>query len=112
MNHETPKDKPSSDGTRERVSGPFKGYHVVALGSFVGGIGAGFRGFYKICRGHPASFWTADSVAEGRCGPQSSSGVGAMRMAEAAAASQIQAMAADRPDADKSRILPPNQGPT
>ena len=97
MNHDTPKDKPSSDGTRERVTGPFKGYHVVALGSFVGGIGAGFRGFYKICRCQPDSYWTAESIAGGRCGPQSSSGVGAMRMAERAAALQLQGMKANGP---------------
>lgn len=90
----------ASDGTRERVSGPFKGYHVAVLGCFVGGAGAGFRGFYKICRGHPDSYWTAESVAQGRCAGECSSGVGAMRMAEAAAAFQIESMPAKEPDSD------------
>ena len=99
MNNDIAQDKPSSDGTQERVTGPFKGYHVVALGCSVGGLGLGFRGFYKICRGHPDNYWTAESMMQGRCGPESSSGAGAMRMAETAAAFQIQGMAANGPNA-------------
>lgn len=99
MNNDTPQDKPAADDIRERVTGPFKGYHVVALGCFIGGEGPGFRGFYKICRGHPDNYWTAESMVQGRCGPLSSSGAGAMRMAESAAASFIGGMVVNSPNA-------------
>ena len=52
-------DQPSTDDTRERVTGTFKGYHVAA----------GFRGYDKICRGHPDNYWSAESLHDGRCGP-------------------------------------------
>lgn len=109
MQNDNTQGRPSSDGTRERVTGPFKGYHVAVLGSFIGGEGHGYRGFYKICRAHPASYWTAESLAQGRCGPESSSGAGAMRMAENAAAVHIQGMAANRGDPPASISLSPNQ---
>lgn len=95
-----PTDQPSTtDGTRERVTGPFKGYHVVALGFRVDALAAGFRGFYKICRGHPGNYWTAESVLDGRCGPLATSGGRAMRMAESAAAADIDCLVANGPNA-------------
>ena len=97
MHESKPTDKPSTDGTRERVSGPFKGYHVVAIGSCVGGEGSGYRGFYKIYRGAPSGYYTEQPLAQGRCGPESSSVIDAVRMAETAAAFQIQGMPADSP---------------
>ena len=99
MHHTTAPQEPSGDGTRERVTGPFKGYHVVALGCLVGSLGTGFRGYYKICRGHPDNYWTAESLLQGRCGPEATSGANAMRMAESAAASLIRDMAANGPNA-------------
>jgi hypothetical protein len=95
MHQSKPTDKPSNDGTRERVSGPFKGYHVVALGCHIGGEGSAYRGFYKIYRSTPGSYYSEQPLAQGRCGPESSSGIGALRMAETAAAFQIQGMPAD-----------------
>jgi predicted RNase H-like HicB family nuclease len=92
MNDNKAQDKPSGDDTRERITGPFKGYHVVAIGCAVEGSGPGFRGYYKICRDHPTDYWTAHSLAQGRCGPQTASGAGAMQMAESAAAIHIDGM--------------------
>lgn len=100
MSHNTEQDKPSGDAARERVTGPFKGYHVVAIGCQVGSLGAGFRGYYKICRGHPDSYWTAHSTAQGRCGPVASSSASAMLMAESAAAAMIDGMATNGAHAD------------
>ena len=91
----TPQDKPSGDGTRQRVTGPFRGYHVAALGSCIGGDGPGFRGYYKIYRDSPNNYWTADAMAQGRCGPEAFTGASAMRMAESAAALQIEGMPAN-----------------
>lgn len=99
MSHNTVQDKPRGDGACERVTGPFKGYHVIAIGCQVGSLGAGFRGYYKICRGHPDSYWTAHSTAQGRCGPVASSSASAVRMAQSAAAAMIDGMAASEADA-------------
>lgn len=99
MNQPTPPVQPAVDGTRERVTGPFKGYHVAALGYGVDSLGAGFRGYYKICRGHPDNYWTAECLMQGICGPVAASGGGAMRMAESAAATLINGMAANGPNA-------------
>ncbi|MFC5500169.1 hypothetical protein ACFPOE_21685 [Caenimonas terrae] len=93
MNQTPDHHEPASDGAEERVTGPFLGYHVAALGCFAG-EGTGFRGFYRICREPPASYWTADYIVQGRCGPEASCCDDAMRMAEQAAASQIEAMGA------------------
>lgn len=92
-------DQPSTDDTRERVTGPFKGYHVAALGFRIDAVAAGFRGYYKICRGHPDNYWTAESLHDGRCGPLATTGGSAMRMAESAAAAKIDGMAANGPNA-------------
>ncbi len=99
MNQAPPTDQPSTDGTRERVTGPFKGYHVVALGFRIDSVAAGFRGYYKICRGHPGNYWTAESLLDGKCGPLATSGGRAMRMAESAAAVEIDGLAANGPNA-------------
>jgi hypothetical protein len=107
MHQSNPTDKPSNDGTSERASGPFKGYHVVAIGNAVGGEGSGYRGFYKIYRGKPADHWTAEPLAQGRCGPQSASSVDAVCMAEVAAAFQIQSM-----PAESLTVAPTSEGPT
>lgn len=103
-----PTDKPARDGTQERVTGPFNGFHVVSLGCFVGGPGAGFRGFYKICVSHPKSYWTAECMAQGRCGPGAPSGLAALRMAEAAAALHLQRICADahKPDSHPDQPQP------
>ena len=87
----------NKDGTRERVTGPFNGYYIAALGCYIGGAGLGFRGYYKICREDPHSYWAADwPIAQGRCGPQASSALGALRMAESAASCQLQGMVETR----------------
>lgn len=99
MNQDLSIDQHSTDGTRERVTGPFKGYHVVALGFRIDKVAAGFRGYYKICRGHPGNYWTADSLLDGKCGPLATSGGRAMRMAESAAAAEIEGMAVNGPNA-------------
>ncbi len=99
MNQDTSIDQHSTDGTRERVTGPFKGYHVVALGFRIDKVAAGFRGYYKICRGHPGNYWTAESLLDGMCGPLATSGGRAMRMAESAAAIEIDGLAANGPNA-------------
>lgn len=99
MNQSPPPVQPSADGTRERVTGPFKGYHVAALGYGADSLGAGYRGYYKICRGHPDNYWTAESLTQGTCGPVASSGGDAMRMAESAAATLIDGMVANGPNA-------------
>ena len=108
-NDNTPQDKSFGDGTRERVTGPFHGYHVAALGSCIGGDGPGFRGYYKIFRDSPNNYWTADAMAQGRCGPEAATGASAMRMAESAAAVQILDMEAngqsvDSPDVSSSTM--------
>ena len=61
MENDTAKKQPPNDGTRERVTGPFRGYHIAALGCLIGTLGD-FRGHYKICRGHPDNYWTADNT--------------------------------------------------
>jgi hypothetical protein len=99
MNQAPQNDQPSTDGTRERVTGPFKGYHVVALGFRIDAVAAGFRGYYKICRGHPGNYWTAESLLDGKCGPLATSGGRAMRMAETAAAAEIDGLAINSPNA-------------
>lgn len=86
-------------GVRERVTGPFKGYHVASLGCRVSGPGPGFLGYYRICRGHPDNYWKADFLLQGCCGQISSSGGRAMRMAECAAATEISGLPANGPNA-------------
>ena len=105
-NKTTPQDSLPVDGTRERVTGPFNGYHVAALGCYVGGEGSGFRGFYKICRVHPACYWTAECTVQGRCGPEALTGASAMQMAESAAALQIQDRTANGGQRPEQRNLP------
>jgi hypothetical protein len=100
MNHFPPPDTAEScPATRGRVTGPFKGYHIASVGCRVGALGAGFLGYYRICRGHPDSFWTADPFLQGSCGELVSSGGRAMRMAESAAATEIGALPANGPNA-------------
>lgn len=86
-------------GATNRVTGPFKGYHVASVGCHVSEFGGGFLGYYKVVRGHPDSYWTADAVLEGHCSRTVSSGAGAMRMAESLAARLINGMTANGPNA-------------
>lgn len=99
MKNRTPQEQPTQDGTRERVTGPFKGYHVVALGCLVESPGTDFRGRYKICRGHPDNYWTAEPLLQGECEQLASSGWHAMRMAECDAAGMIGGLAPNSPNA-------------
>jgi hypothetical protein len=100
MNHPTPPAAPpSADGIHDRVTGPFKGYHVASVGCHVNALDGGFRGYYKVVRGHPDNYWIADAVLEGHCSRTVSSAAGAMRMAEAAAGRRIDGMAANGPNA-------------
>jgi hypothetical protein len=100
MNHPTPPAAhPSADGIHDRVTGPFKGYHVASVGCHVSALGGGFRGYYKVVRGHPDNYWTADAVLEGHCSRTVSSAARAMRMAEVAAARRIDGMVANGPNA-------------
>ncbi|MBC7469095.1 MAG: hypothetical protein H7322_07195 [Ramlibacter sp.] len=88
-----------TEGAHERVTGPFKGYHVASVGCHVSAFGGGYLGYYKVVRGHPDNYWTADSVLEGRCNRTVSTATGAMHMAECAAARLIRGMAANSPNA-------------
>jgi hypothetical protein len=100
MNHPTsPEPCESRQETRDRVTGPFKGYHVASVGCHVDALGGGFLGYYKVVRGHPDNYWTADAVREGHCNRTVSTADGAMRMAEVAAARQINGMNANGPNA-------------
>lgn len=100
MTHPMPPDTCEfTAAAHERVTGPFKGYHVASVGSHTSTLGGGFLGYYKVVRGHPDNYWSAESVLEGRCNRTASSGAGAMRMAEFDAARLIRGMTANGPNA-------------
>lgn len=83
----------------DRVTGPFKGYHVASVGCEISAFGGGYRGYYKVVRGHPDNYWIAEAVLQGHCNRTVSSAAGAMRMAEVAAAQRIDGMIANGPNA-------------
>lgn len=73
----------------ERVTGPINGYFVAVYACETGELGERYLGFYKICRGEPASYWECDCLIKGCCQQLSARGGEALRAAEADAKNRI-----------------------
>ncbi len=73
----------------ERVTGPFRGYHVAAYACEVGEFGREYLGYYKICGEAPSNYFEAQGLLKGCCQEQATTALQALRAAEELARMQI-----------------------
>jgi len=71
----------------ERVIGPVNGYFVAV---YACEMGERYLGFYKICRGEPASYWESECLIKGCSKQLSFRGSEALRAAEADAKYRVE----------------------
>jgi hypothetical protein len=71
----------------ERVTGPFKGYHVAVYATRR--AGGGYVAYYKVCNGVPASYFEAVCLVKGSCEGMAANADHAMDAAESIAREEI-----------------------
>lgn len=90
----------------QRVTGPFRGYHVAAYACEVGELGHEYFGYYKICAAVPADYFDAECLLKGCCEAQCATAQEALHAAESLARMQIGNMAPLAGLADYRESLP------
>jgi hypothetical protein len=71
----------------ERVTGPFKGYHVAVYATRR--PGGGYVAYYKVCIGAPSSYWEALCLVKGSCEGMAADADHALDAAESIAREEI-----------------------